>query len=261
MAAPLMRPYLPKTVMITGATGAFGMAFAERFAAAGCRLILTGRRGAELQALAARLTVPVHSLVLDMADRAAIEAAFASLPPEFQAIDLLINNAGLALGLDPAPSAVMDDWEQMIAVNVSALTICTRLVLPGMVARQRGHIINLSSVAASYPYGGGNVYCATKAFVTQFSLAVRGDVNAHTVRVTSIEPGMVETPFSLTRFKGDAAKAAAVYAGANPLTAADVAESVFWAATLPEHMNINRIELMPTTQAPGPLVVHRTAAG
>lgn len=249
----------PSCVMITGATGGFGQALAQRFAALGSRLILTGRRTEQLAAMAAELAVPVHSLPLDMADVAAIKAAFAALPPEFQAIDVLINNAGLALGLDPAQECDPADWEQMIAVNNTALALCTRLVLPGMVARRRGHIINMSSTAASYPYPGGHIYCATKAFVTQFSLALRADLNATGVRVTSIEPGMVETPFSLTRFKGDAAKAAAVYAGANPLTAEDVAESVVWAATLPEHVNINRIELMPTTQAPGPLIVYRNA--
>lgn len=253
-----MTAYLPNIVMITGATGGFGQAFAARFAAAGCRLILTGRRQADLTALQARLpSVSSHLVPLDMADRVAIEAAFAALPKEFQAIDLLINNAGQALGLEPAPSADPDDWDAMIAVNNRGLVHATRQVLPGMVARGSGHIINIGSTAGSYPYPGGHVYCASKAFVKQFSLSLRSDLNGSNVRVTNIEPGMVETPFSLHRFKGDAAKAAAVYANANPLTAADVAESVFWAATLPPHVNINRIELMPTTQAPGPLQVHR----
>jgi len=251
--------HLPQTVMITGATGDFGRAFARRFAAAGCRLVLTGRRAADLAVLAAELAVPVHPLVLDLGDRAAIEAAFANLPPDFQNLDLLINNAGLALGLEPAQSALLDDWEQMIDINNKALVICTRLALTGMVARQRGHIINISSTAASYPYPGGHVYCASKAFVKQFSLALRSDLLGTQVRVTNIEPGMVETAFSLTRFKGDADKAASVYANTTPLTAADVAESVFWAATLPPHVNINRIEMMPVTQAPGPLLVHRTS--
>ncbi len=251
--------HLPQTVMITGATGDFGRAFARRFAAAGCRLILTGRRAADLTALAAELAVPVHPLVLDLGDRAAIEAAFASLPPDFQNLDVLINNAGLALGLEPAQAAALDDWEQMIDINNKALVICTRLALTGMVARQRGHIINISSTAASYPYPGGHIYCATKAFVKQFSLALRSDLLGTHVRVTNIEPGMVETSFSLTRFKGDADKAASVYANTTPLTAEDVAESVFWAATLPPHVNINRIEMMPTMQAPGPLLVHRTS--
>lgn len=257
-----MADYRPDCVMITGATGGFGRAFALRFAEAGCRLILTSRQPDALEALIESLpAVPIHALIVDMADRAALEQAVASLPPDFQAVDLLINNAGLALGMEPAQAANPDDWEAMIAVNNKGLVLCTRLILPGMVQRQRGHIINIGSTAGSYPYPGGHVYCASKAFVKQFSLSLRSDLNGSKVRVTNIEPGMVETPFSLHRFKGDAAKAAAVYAGAEPLTAEDVAESVFWAATLPPHVNINRVELMPTTQAPGPLQVHRVAAG
>lgn len=249
--------FQPRLVMITGATGGFGHALSRRFAAAGCALILTGRRAPVLQELAQQLAVATHLVTLDIKNKEALAVALATLPPAFQAIDLLVNNAGLALGMEPAHQAELDDWEEMIAVNNQALVTCTRLVLPGMVARGRGHIINISSTAASYPYPGGHVYCASKAFVTQFSLALRSDLNATGVRVTSIEPGMVETNFSLNRFKGDAAKAAAVYAAANPLTATDVAETVFWAATQPAHVNINRIELMPTTQAPGPLIVHR----
>lgn len=250
--------YQPRLVMITGATGGFGRALCHRFALAGCSLILTGRQPAALQELAQQFTVPTHLVTLDIKDKTALTAALTDLPPAFQAIDVLVNNAGLALGLEPAQQADLGDWEEMIAVNNQGLVTCTRLVLPGMVARGRGHIVNISSTAASYPYPGGHVYCASKAFVTQFSLALRSDLNATGVRVTSIEPGMVETNFSLNRFKGDAAKAAAVYAGANPLTPEDVAETVFWAATQPPHVNINRIELMPTTQAPGPLIVHRT---
>lgn len=245
--------------MITGATGGLGHAFARRFAAIGCKLILTSRKANELRAMATELNVPVHHAAIDIRNRAAVEELFADLPPEFRAIDLLINNAGLALGLEPAQASDLDDWETMIDANVRGLVVCTRLALGGMAARRRGHIINISSTAASYPYPGGHVYCATKAFVTQFSLALRSDLHSAGVRVTSIEPGMVETPFSLTRFKGDASRAAAVYAGANPLTAEDVAETVFWAATLPPHVNINRIELMPATQAPGPLIVQRDA--
>lgn len=249
--------FQPRLVMITGATGGFGRALSLRFAAAGCSLILTGRQNSALHELAQQLEVATHLVTLDIKNREALAAALATLPPAFQAIDVLINNAGLALGLEPAHQANLDDWDEMIAVNNQALVACTRLVLPGMVARGRGHIVNVSSTAASYPYPGGHVYCASKAFVTQFSLALRSDLNATGVRVTSIEPGMVETNFSLNRFKGDTAKAAAVYAGANPLTAMDVAETVYWATTQPPHVNINRIELMPTTQAPGPLIVHR----
>lgn len=252
--------YLPKIVMITGATGGFGEAFARRFAAAGCKLILTSRKAAKLDEFAASLKVSVHKIILDIRDRKAIEAAFASLPAEFRDIDLLINNAGGAFGLEPAQEAVLDDWQNMIETNDLGLVVSTHCVLPGMVKRKTGHIINIGSVAGTYPYPGGSVYCAAKAFVKQFSLSLRADLISTGVRVTNIEPGMVETEFSLNRFKGDADKAAKVYEGANALTADDVAETVFWAATQPPRVNINRIELMPTTQSSGPLAVHRVKA-
>ena len=252
-----MTGYLPKIVMITGATGGFGAAFARKFAAAGCKLILTSRKHDKLDALAASLKVQVHKIILDVQDRKAIEKAFKELHKDFVAIDLLINNAGGAFGLEAAQDAVMDDWQMMIEANNLGLVVCTHEVLPGMVKRGAGHIINIGSVAGSYPYPGGSVYCAVKAFTKQFSLALRGDLISSGVRVTNIEPGMVETPFSLNRFKGDADKAAKVYEGANALTADDVAETVFWAASQPPRVNINSIELMPTTQAPGPLIVHR----
>ncbi len=250
--------YLPSIVMITGATGGFGTAFARRFAAAGCKLILAGRDAAKVDALASSLRVPVHKIVIDIRDRKSIEAAFAALPKEFQEIDLLINNAGGALGLGLAQEASLDDWQDMIATNNLGLVVCTRLALAGMVERKRGHIINIGSASGSYPYPGGHVYCAVKAFVKQFSLSLRADLIDTGVRVTNIEPGMVETEFSLKRFRGDAARAAKVYEGANALTADDIAESVFWAATLPPRVNINRIELMPTTQATAGFAVHRT---
>ncbi|MFC7332028.1 SDR family NAD(P)-dependent oxidoreductase [Rhodocista pekingensis] len=254
----MSQSYRPDTVLITGATGGFGTAFARRFAGLGCKLVLVGRDAAKLDALAAGLTVPTHTVRVDVRDRPAVEAALAALPADFAAIDLLVNNAGLALGADPAFRSNLDDWEVMIDTNDKALAVMTGLVLPGMVARGRGHIINISSTAGSYPYPGGHVYCASKAFVTQFSLALRADLIGTGVRVTSIEPGMVETDFSLVRFKGDAEKAARVYADTTPLTADDVAEAVVWAGTLPPHFNINRIELMPTTQGPGALGVHRS---
>jgi 3-hydroxy acid dehydrogenase/malonic semialdehyde reductase len=252
-----MPAYLPKIVMITGSTGGFGQAFARKFAAAGCKLILTSRKPDKLDALAASLPVPSHKIIFDIRNRKAVEAAFATLPPEFRDIDLLINNAGGAFGMEPAYEASLDDWQAMIETNNLGLVMATHFVLPGMVKRKGGHIINMSSASGSYPYPGGHVYCATKAFVKQFSLALRADLIGTGVRVTNIEPGMVETEFSLTRFRGDAAKAASVYEGANPLTAADIAETVYWAATQPPHVNINRIELMPVTQGPGPLAVHR----
>src|SRR4051812_12403396 len=252
-------PYVPAVVCITGATGGFGSAFARRFAAIGSRLVLTGRRAERLEALKEELapTVPVHLLELDVRDRAAIERGFAGLPADFAAIDLLINNAGLALGIEPAPAANPDDWEAMIDTNDKGLVLVTRAVLPGMVERKRGHIVNIGSVAGSYPYPGGNVYCASKAFVKQFSLALRGDLAGTNVRVTNLEPGMVETDFSLVRFKGDQERAAKVYAGTTPLTADDVAEAAFWAATLPPHFNVNRLEIMPTTQSFSPLSIYR----
>jgi 3-hydroxy acid dehydrogenase/malonic semialdehyde reductase len=252
-----MAAYQPKTVMITGATSGFGAAFTHKFAASGCRLILTSRKQDKLDELAKKCKVPVHKIILDVRDRAAIEHSFAKLPKEFTEIDVLINNAGGAFGQEPAWQANLDDWENMIEVNNLGLVVCTRLALSGMVARKHGHIINIGSVAGSYPYPGGHVYCAVKAFVKQFSLSLRADLIGTGVRVTSIEPGMVETDFSLNRYHGDAERAAKVYAGAHALTAEDVAEAVFWAATQPPRVNINRIELMPTTQGPGALAVHR----
>jgi 3-hydroxy acid dehydrogenase/malonic semialdehyde reductase len=249
--------YPPKIVMITGATGGFGEAFARKFASAGCKLILTSRKQDKLDKLAKPLKTHVHKIIMDVRDRKQIEAAFAALPKEFQDIDLLINNAGGAFGMEKAQEAQLDDWQNMIEANDLGLVVCTRLALPGMVARKKGHIINIGSVAGNYPYPGGSVYCAVKAFVKQFSLSLRGDLIDAGVRVTNIEPGMAETEFSLNRFHGDASKAAKVYEGAHPMTAHDVAEAVFWAASQPPHVNINRIEMMPTTQAPGPLIVHR----
>lgn len=246
-------PYIPETAMITGASGDFGRAFARRFAALGSKLVLCGRRRERLEGLASELKTDCHIATFDVRDIESCRAAVASLPVP----DLLVNNAGLALGQEPAHEAKLDDWLEMIDANCKGLVTLTRLLLPGMVQQGRGHIINIGSTAGSYPYPGGHVYCASKAFVKQFSLALRADLNKTGVRVTNIEPGMVETDFSLVRFKGDAEKAAAVYANTEPLKADDVAEAVVWAATLPPHVNINRIELMPTTQAPGPLQVHR----
>jgi 3-hydroxy acid dehydrogenase/malonic semialdehyde reductase len=252
-----MSAYLPKIVMITGATGGFGEAFARKFAAAGCKLILTSRKADRLDALVKSLPVAVHKIILDIRDRKAIEAAFAAIPAEFRAIDLLINNAGGAFGVEPAQEAQLDDWQNMIEANDLGLVVCTHCVLPDMVKRKGGHIINIGSVAGTYPYPGGSVYCAVKAFVKQFSLSLRADLTNTGVRVTNVEPGMVETPFSLNRFRGDTAKAAKVYEGAHALTAEDIAETVFWAATQPPRVNINRIEVMPVTQASGPLQVYR----
>lgn len=250
---------MSQSALITGATSGFGAACAQRFAAEGWRLILCGRRQERLDELRTELgaTTPVHTFPLDVRDEAAVNAAIAALPAEFAAIDLLVNNAGLALGLEPAQRCDMQDWEDMIDTNIKGLLYCTRAVLPGMVERNRGHIVNIGSVAGNYPYPGGNVYGGTKAFVKQFSLNLRTDLLGTKVRVTNVEPGMAETEFSLVRFKGDESKAGRIYDGAQPLAAADIADVVYWAATRPAHVNINRVEVMPVCQAFSPFAIHR----
>ena len=247
----------PAIVLVTGASSGFGEAITRRFASAGARVIAAARRADRLKDLAAGLGPQVLPVTLDVRDRAAVTAAIDGLPAEFAEIDLLVNNAGGAFGLSPAQDADLDDWEQMIDTNCKGLAYCTRVVLPGMVARHRGHVINLGSVAGTYPYPGGNAYGGTKAFVHEFSLNLRSDLHGTGVRVTCVEPGMADTEFSIVRFSGDQAKADAVYAGMQPLTADDVAESVYWAATLPPHVNINTIELMPVAQSFAPFQVAR----
>ncbi|WGJ13020.1 SDR family oxidoreductase [Methylocapsa sp. D3K7] len=246
-------------LLVTGATAGFGAAIVKRFAAGGHKIVATGRRSDRLEALVREFGPDrLHALTLDVRDRNAVEAAIEGLPLEFADIDLLVNNAGLALGLDPAQSADLDAWEAMVDTNIKGLMYVTRAVLPGMVARNHGLIVNLGSIAATYPYPGGNVYGATKAFVRQFSLNLRADLLGTRVRVTDVEPGLVGgTEFSTVRFRGDGAKAAKLYAGADALTPEDIAETVHWIATLPPRVNINAIELMPVTQAFGPLPVHR----
>jgi 3-hydroxy acid dehydrogenase/malonic semialdehyde reductase len=239
----------PATVLVTGASSGFGEAIARRFAAEGARVVATARRSERLKALADELGPHLLPVTLDVRDRAAVADVIDGLPAEFAEIDLLVNNAGGALGLNPAQNADLDDWEQMIDTNCKGLAYCTRAVLPGMVARRRGHVINLGSVAGTYPYPGGNAYGGTKAFVHQFSLNLRSDLHGTGVRVTCIEPGMADTEFSTVRFGGDKAKADAVYTGMRPLAADDIAGSVYWAATLPPHVNVNTIELMPVAQS------------
>ncbi len=245
--------------LITGATSGFGAACARQFAAHGWTLILCGRRQDRLEALRAELaaTVSVYAFPLDVRDEAAVNAAIASLPIEFAAVDLLMNNAGLALGLEPAQRCDMEDWQRMVDTNIKGLLYCTRAILPGMVARNRGHIINIGSVAGNYPYPGGNVYGATKAFVKQFSLNLRADLLGTSVRVTNIEPGLAESEFSLVRFKGDADKAARIYEGTEPLRPEDIANIAYWTASCPAHVNINRVEVMPVNQAFAPLAISR----
>jgi 3-hydroxy acid dehydrogenase/malonic semialdehyde reductase len=247
-----------RTVFVTGASAGFGEAIARRFAADGARVIVSARRSDRIAELARELGSDVLPLTLDVRDRAAVAGAVSGLPPGFAAIDVLVNNAGLALGLEPAYGASLDDWDAMIDTNCKGLAYCTRAVLPGMVERGDGHVINLGSIAGTYPYPGGNVYGATKAFVHQFSLDLRSDLQGTGVRVTSVEPGLSGgTEFSVVRFGGDRAKAGQVYEGVHPLEAGDVAEAVHWAASLPSHVNINVIEMMPVAQSFGPLAVAR----
>jgi 3-hydroxy acid dehydrogenase/malonic semialdehyde reductase len=245
-------------VFITGATSGFGAAMARKFVSNGHRVIATGRRTDRLDDLSVELAPSVLPIAMDVTDKASINAALASLPAEWQAIDVLINNAGLALGTAPAQDASLDDWERMIATNCQGLVTMTRAVLPGMVARGTGTIINIGSTAGAYPYPGGNVYGATKAFVDQFTLNLRADLVGTGVRATNIAPGLSGgTEFSSVRFHGDDAAAAKVYEGTIPLSADDIAESAYWIATLPRHVNINYIEMMPTCQGFSPFTIKR----
>jgi 3-hydroxy acid dehydrogenase/malonic semialdehyde reductase len=252
-------PYAPGTVFVTGATAGFGLAIARRFADDGARVVITGRRGELLAKLKSELGERAYAREFDVRDRAAVEAAVASLPAEFAAVDLLVNNAGLAVGLEPAQKADLDDWDAMVDTNVKGLMYCTRALLPGLVGRNRGHIVNLGSIAGQFPYPGGNVYGATKAFVYQFSLNLRADLFGTDVRVTDIQPGLCGgTEFSTVRFRGDAAKADALYADTTPLDADDVADAVHWVATRPAHVNINSVQMMPVVQSFAPLAVKRS---
>ncbi len=240
---------MSKTVLITGATSGIGAAAVHAFAAHGWRVVATGRRADRLHALVATLGPDrVHPAPFDVTDEPARDAALAALPPAFAGVDLLINNAGLALGTAPAQRADLAQWKRMIDTNVTALASLTHKLLPGLVAR-RGAVINLSSVAATYPYPGGNVYGGTKAFVEQFSLGLRCDLAGTGVRVTSINPGMVQTEFTLVRTNGDQAAHDKLYGGATPMTAADLAATLLWVADLPPHLNVNVLELMPVSQS------------
>jgi 3-hydroxy acid dehydrogenase/malonic semialdehyde reductase len=246
------------TVFVTGASAGFGRAIAARLVQDGHRVIAAARRRERLDTLAAELGSAVLPYALDVTDAASVAGLPDALPAAWRDVDVLVNNAGLALGMDPAFRASLSDWDTMVATNVTGLLHMTRALLPGMVARNTGHVINLSSTAAIYPYPGGHVYGASKAFVTQFSLNLRADLVGTGVRVTDLEPGLVGgTDFSTTRFHGDSDKAAAVYAGLTPLNPLDIAEAVSWVMGLPAHVNINRLEMMPTCQASGPLTLKR----
>lgn len=247
-------------VFVTGASAGFGQAIVRRFVKEGHRVIGAARRLDRLQQLKSELGERFLPVELDVCNREKLLDVLKNLPSEFKDIDLLVNNAGLALGLEPAHQAHFQDWTTMINTNVIGLASVTHAILPQMVERNRGHVINLGSIAGTYPYPGGNVYGATKAFVKQFSLNLRADLAGTAIRVTDVEPGLCgTTEFSNVRFKGDDEKAASLYDGVNPLTADDIAESVFWIATLPAHMNVNRIELMPVTQSFNPLKVTKAS--
>ena len=240
---------MDKTALITGATSGFGRAAVERFVAAGWRVVACGRRAERLQALVDALGADkVHAAAFDIRDELAMQSAITALPDRFRDIDLLVNNAGLALGTRPAQESSLDDWRTMVETNILALVTMTRALLPTLIER-KGAIVNVSSTAANYPYTGGNVYGGTKAFVSQFSLNLRADLHGTGVRVTALEPGMAETEFTLVRTHGDQAASDALYAGARPMTATDIAETIFWIASLPPHLNVNRLEMMPASQS------------
>lgn len=248
---------MTKTALITGATAGFGRAAARRFITAGWQVIATGRRADRLAALHAELGDAVHPLCFDIRDENAMRAALEALPERFRKIDLLVNNAGLAQGTKPAQEALLSDWKTMIDTNITALVTLTHALLPTLIA-SKGAVINISSTAATYPYTGGNAYGGSKAFVSQFSLGLRADLHGTGVRVTAIEPGMAETEFTVVRTHGDQAASDALYSGAQPMTADDIAETILWVAQQPAHLNINRIELMPTSQSFAGFQVHRS---
>ncbi|MFT4799362.1 MAG: NADP-dependent 3-hydroxy acid dehydrogenase YdfG [Candidatus Azotimanducaceae bacterium] len=246
-----------KTVLITGATSGFGEAAARKFSAEGHKVVLCGRRLEKLQSLASELGPEVLPVQLDVQDRDAVDAAINNLPDAYKGVDVLLNNAGLALGIGGADTADLDQWDTMVDTNIKGLMYLCRAVLPLMTAKGSGHVVNMGSVAASWPYPGGNVYGGTKAFVQQFTRNLRSDLLGKNIRVTNIEPGMCETEFSVVRFDGDEEKASQVYAGMKPLCAEDIAEIVYWTTALPPHINVNQLEVMPVAQAWSPFAVHR----
>jgi 3-hydroxy acid dehydrogenase/malonic semialdehyde reductase len=244
-------------IFITGATAGFGAAMVDRFIKNGHFVIATGRRSERLEEMKKTYGEKLHTIKLDVRNSCEVVAAVTNLPLQFKNIDVLINNAGLALGIASAEKATLADWQVMIDTNINGVLNCTHAILPGMVSRNNGHIVNLGSVAGEFPYPGGNVYGATKAFVHQFTLNLKADLLGTKVRTTCIEPGMCDTEFSLTRFRGDNTKAESVYSGMVPLTADDIAETIEWVLSRPARMNINTISLMPTDQAFGGFAVNR----
>ena len=250
---------MSRTIFITGATAGFGKECAKMFANANWKLILVARTEEKLLDLKKDLEqiTDVHIIPVDICNRLKLSENIANLPPSFSKIDLLVNNAGLALGTDSAYEASLDDWEVVVDTNIKGLMYCTRLILPQMVERDQGHIINLGSIAGSWPYPNINVYGATKAFVRQLSLNLKADLFGTNVRVSLIEPGLGDTDFALTRFKGDKSKADELFQGIEALKPKDVAEIIYWVAHLPGHVNVNSLEVMPTCQAWGPMSLNR----
>ncbi|HLP88025.1 MAG TPA: SDR family oxidoreductase [Nostocaceae cyanobacterium] len=249
-----------KIVLITGASSGIGAACAQAFAQAGAKLILAARRWERLQLLADALPIPsdkIHLIQLDVRDRSAVQSTIANLPAPWSEIDILINNAGLSRGLDKLHQGDFQDWEEMIDTNIKGLLYLSRYVVPGMVERNRGHVINIGSIAGHQTYPGGNVYCGTKAAVKAISEGLKQDLLGTAVRVSSVDPGMVETEFSAVRFHGDTERAKQVYQGLQPLTGEDVADAVLYCATRSPHVNINEIILMPVDQASAILVNRR----
>ena len=261
MTAPSPCPAAPPAAsiaLVTGATAGFGQAISRALLQAGWRVIGTGRRADRLEALRAQWPEAFLPLAFDVADRAAAQGALTSLPAAWQDVDLLVNNAGLALGLERADQASLDDWDRMIDTNIRGLATLTRLLLPQMVRRNRGYVINIGSIAGNWPYPGGNVYGATKAFVKQFSQNLRADLAGTAIRVSNVEPGLCGgTEFSNVRFKGDDERAASVYAGVQAISPEDIARIVLWLVQQPPHVNVNRIEVMPVAQSFAPLSVAR----
>jgi serine 3-dehydrogenase len=247
-----------KIVFITGASSGIGESTAQAFAAQGAKILMCARRAERLEKLAQTLEfeygVGAHHIRLDVRDQPAVEKAVAGLPPEWRAIEILVNNAGLSRGLDKLPQGLLDDWEEMIDTNVKGLLYVSRAVIPGMIERAKGHIINIGSIAGHEVYPGGNVYCATKFAVRALSKGLRLDLSGTPIRVSEVAPGMAETEFSLVRFHGDAERAAKVYQGLTPLAPDDVADAVIWCATRPLHVNVSEVVVMPTAQASTTLV-------
>ncbi|MCP1677031.1 NADP-dependent 3-hydroxy acid dehydrogenase YdfG [Natronocella acetinitrilica] len=246
-----------RVAVITGATAGFGAATARRFASNGWRLVVTGRRQERLDALVEEFGGPemVHALPMDMRDREAVEKGLGKLPAPFDAVEVLVNNAGVGYGLEPIQEGNVDEWEATIDTNLKGVLYATRTLLPGMIERKRGHVINLGSTAGSWPYTGGTIYGASKSFIQHFSRGLRADLAGHAVRVTNMDPGLCETEFSVNRFRGDVERANSLYEGNDPIISEDIAEAIWWVVNMPYRVNVNTMELMPLSQSWSPLQV------